>query len=369
MNPGKVIGEAMHKASRLGLQALACVFFLVSLASNYTPAAAGIAPWSAAWCTIVGSLVALELGAIAAAFALWPLVRRFHVVGASCAAALLALCLAVSIPNAMQFAWGKHQANAAAGARNEFVTSNAEGDVNSLRSKLSNYATVRATKDIERAESKCGTTKACKALAAEKVRAGERDALVSNLTAAEAKLADTPPAAETGDEFAQFATALKLNDWTPATWDLVRALAYVLFLQLSAPLCAILSGCVAAPSTAVPKSVSARAPKVQQETAERVSNPVYIDETPAAQVDETAEPSDDDAPVSNSGKIMVSKAQEHLLKLVNDAGGKVDTSTRKLSEQLGMNPTAVRRGLKAACAAGMLVAVASKSGTTLWVPA
>lgn len=353
-----------HKASRRGLQALSALLFAVSLTSNYVPATAGVEPYSAAWLTIVASLVALELGALFAAFALWPLVRRLHIVGASCAMALLALCLAVSVPNAMEFAWQKHQQNSSVGVRASLLEERAAGDVNSLRSKLSAYATVRPTKDIERAEYKCDSSKCVRALAAEKVRAGERDALVRNLTDAESKLASTPATAGTTQSFSNFATELHINDWSPATWDLARSLAYVLFLQLSAPLCAVLSGCVGVPHTAVPARVH-----VASESANTaVLTSVQTQETQAQHTETQLASNIASTPTHAAVQTVLEGVPAHLLRLVHDAGGKVDTSTRKLSDRLGVPHSAVRNGIAVAVSAGVLFAVSHRTGTTLMIP-
>lgn len=359
----------LHSLSRLALQALSLLFLCVALASNYTQATAGLAPQTFDWYAVVASLVALELGAVAAGFAFWPMMRRWHAVGAVTAAALLTLCLSVSIPNAMGFTWAKHESAVAAADKASSTYNAASADVVKLRAQLAGYSTVRPTKDLSRAYDRCDSSKCRKAVQAEQNRASERDGIMATLDAAQSK-ALTAPVGATGTPFANLAS--KLSGEQPETWSLRQSIAYVLFLQLSAPLTALLAGCVG-----VPVSTARRVQTLCAVTAQGVQNSVLPQETqPCTPVPahiekaSTQRPHTEDAHVAHTNENAhtaddLTGVPAHLLKLVVDAGGRLDTSTRKLSDRLGVPHSKVRAAISAAITAGVIVAHATKNGTTL----
>ena len=362
----------VHTASKRGLQALALLFFAVSLLSTYGPATAGLETMTQPHLTVVASLVAIEVGALSAAFLIWPMARRLHIVGAAASTLLLATCLSVSIPNAMSFAWGKHEAASLwreKAASN--YTSSAER-VTEITAQLRGYDNIRTIAAIDSSRDRCRTKSCKRAHDAEAKSALERDGLVSTLTAAKAELSQAVPA-QAGSSFQRMTDALFEDAEYTSRADLFAACAYVLLLHLGGPLAAVLSSCVNTPPVPVRKADTPRVSAVSagvsggvQAVENTQDTPKHTDaHTHARTPDTEADTHSTHTTTHDKPDTPIEAAQRHLLRLIHDADGKLESSTRRLSEVTGVNHSTVRKAVAALVAGGMVAVTATRSGTTL----
>lgn len=349
------MSDRIHSWPRAGLQALSVLFLAIAIAVNLREMTAGldgISYWIA-----VASVVALELGVWLGAACLFPSMKR-GVAAASLAAALAGGSAAYASWNAASFVWTKHEAVQLAQQR-EIATLRAgyeQADAahrraidraTAARGALLGREAVRATADVRRDINQCGTCKSAPRWRAELERAEARDGLVSALTAAEAELALHPKPAQLVLPNHGAPAAKMLNALTGVSTErseLAAALLFVLLLQLSSPLCMLLSGAL----HTVPTPATHRA-------------------TP----DATSANASANAAPTQPQRVVSLVATRHarvaaaIVAAVAASGGSLETTTRALAQRVGVSHRSVAEALREAGNAGALVVRAGRRGTTI----